>query len=46
LRSMGHNYGRDNAKKRAKRRKKHERLASAKQPSRDGAVPRKERVAK
>jgi len=30
LRSMGHNYGRDNAKKRAKRRKKHERLASAK----------------
>jgi hypothetical protein len=32
---MGHNKGRDNAKKRAKRRKKHERLASAKQPSRD-----------
>jgi len=27
---MGHNKGRDNAKKRAKRRKKHERLASAK----------------
>jgi hypothetical protein len=30
LRSMGHNYGRDNARKRAKRRKKHKRLASAK----------------
>jgi len=30
LRSMGHNYARDNARKRAKRRKKHERLASAK----------------
>jgi hypothetical protein len=27
---MGHNKGRDNANKRAKRRKKHERLASAK----------------
>ena len=27
---MGHNKGRDNARKRAKRRKKHERLASAK----------------
>jgi len=27
---MGHNRGRDNAKKRAKRRKKNERLASAK----------------
>jgi len=27
---MGHNKGRDNAKKRAKRRKKNERLASAK----------------
>jgi len=30
IRFMGHNKGRDNAKKRAKRRKKHERLASAK----------------
>jgi len=30
---MGHNKGRDNAKKRAKRRKKNERLALAKQPS-------------
>jgi len=39
---MGHNKGRDNAKKRAKRRKKHERLASAKQPSGDAtARPRK-----
>jgi hypothetical protein len=28
--SMGHNKGRDNVKNRAKRRKKHERLASAK----------------
>jgi len=27
---MGHNKGRDNVKNRAKRRKKHERLASAK----------------
>jgi hypothetical protein len=27
---MGHNKARDNARKRAKRRKKHERLASAK----------------
>jgi hypothetical protein len=38
LRSMGHNYGRDNARKRAKRRKKHERLASAKQSSRDAVA--------
>jgi hypothetical protein len=30
VRPMGHNRGRDNAKKRAKRRKKNERLASAK----------------
>ena len=35
---MGHNKGRDNAKKRAKRRMKHERLASAKQPSRDATA--------
>ena len=35
---MGHNKGRDNARKRAKRRKKHERLASAKQPSRDATA--------
>jgi len=35
---MGHNKGRDNAKKRAKRRKKHERLASAKQPSGDATA--------
>jgi hypothetical protein len=32
---MGHNKARDNARKRAKRRKKHEQLASAKQLSRD-----------
>ena len=32
---MGHSRGRDNAKKRAKRRKKSERLALAKQPSRE-----------
>jgi hypothetical protein len=30
---MGHNRGRDNVKKRARRRKKSERLALAKQPS-------------
>src|SRR5262245_52998251 len=30
LRSMGHNYGRDNVRKRAVRRKKAERLAAAK----------------
>ena len=30
---MGHNKGRDNARRRAKRRKKNERLASAKQPA-------------
>jgi len=35
---MGHNKGRDNAKKRAKRRMKHERLAIAKQPSRDATA--------
>jgi hypothetical protein len=35
---MGHNKGRDNAKKRAKRRKKHERLVSVKQPSRDATA--------
>jgi hypothetical protein len=36
VRSMGHNRGRDNARKRAKRRKKNERLASVKkkQPKR------------
>jgi hypothetical protein len=37
---MGHNKGRDNARKRAKRRKKHERLANAKQPSRDATARR------
>jgi hypothetical protein len=31
---MGRNKGRDNVKTRAKRRKKHDRLASAKEPSR------------
>jgi hypothetical protein len=35
---MGHNKGRDTVTKRAKRRKKHERLASAKQPSRKAAA--------
>jgi hypothetical protein len=32
---MGHSHGRDNVKKRAKRRKKTERLALAKQPARE-----------
>jgi hypothetical protein len=35
---MGHSKGRDNAKKRAKRRKKTERLALAKQPSREATA--------
>jgi hypothetical protein len=33
---MGHNYGRDNVKKRAVRRKKAERLATAKKKNRPG----------
>jgi hypothetical protein len=35
---MGHYKGRDNARKRAKHRKKNERLALAKQPSRDATA--------
>jgi hypothetical protein len=35
---MGHSQGRTNAKKRAARRKKTERLALAKQPSREAAA--------
>jgi hypothetical protein len=35
---MGHNKGRDNVKKRATRRKKAERLALAKQPSREAST--------
>jgi hypothetical protein len=38
VRLMGHNKGRDNAKKRAKRRKKSERLALAKQPAREATA--------
>ena len=37
---MGHSKGRDNVKKRAKRRKKSERLALAKQPSREATAAR------
>jgi hypothetical protein len=36
LTPMGHNYGRDNVKKRAVRRKKAERLATAKKKNRPG----------
>ena len=43
---MGHNKGRDNAQKRAKRRRKHERLASAKQPSRDATARQGKKAAK
>jgi len=43
---MGHNKGRDNAKKRAKRRKKYERLASAKQPSRDATARQGKKASK
>jgi hypothetical protein len=42
---MGHSKGRDNAKKRAKRRKKTERLALAKQPSREGPTRQGEKKA-
>jgi hypothetical protein len=42
---MGHSKGRDNAKKRAKRRKKTERLALAKQPSRDAQARQGEKKA-
>jgi hypothetical protein len=35
---MGHSKGRDNAKKRAKRRKKNERLALAKQTAREATA--------
>ena len=42
---MGHSKGRDNAKKRAKRRKKTERLALAKQPSREAPARQGEKKA-
>jgi hypothetical protein len=43
---MGHNKARDNARKRAKRRKKYERLASAKQPSRDATARQEKKAGK
>ena len=45
VRLMGHSKGRDNAKKRAKRRKKNERLASAKQPSHEATARQKKNTA-
>jgi hypothetical protein len=42
---MGHNYGRDNVKKRATRRKKAERLALAKRPSREASTRQGEKGA-
>ena len=42
---MGHSKGRDNAKNRAKRRKKTERLALAKQPSREAPARQEEKKA-
>jgi hypothetical protein len=42
---MGHSKGRDNAKKRAKRRKKTERLALAKQSSREDSAREGEKKA-
>jgi hypothetical protein len=42
---MGHSRGRDNAKKRAKRRKKTERLALAKQLSREAPARQGEKKA-
>jgi hypothetical protein len=42
---MGHNYGRDNVKKRATRRRKAERLALAKQPSRKASTRQREKNA-
>jgi hypothetical protein len=44
---MGHNYGRDNVRKRAARRKKMERLAAAKkQPSREATARLEKKTAK
>jgi hypothetical protein len=44
---MGHNYGRDNVRKRAVRRKKAERLAAAKkQPSREATARQEKKTAK
>jgi len=43
---MGHSQGRDNAKKRARRRKKTERLALAKQPSREATARQGKKAAK
>jgi hypothetical protein len=44
---MGHNYGRDNVRKRAVRRKKMERLAVAKkQPARDAKARGEKKTAK
>jgi hypothetical protein len=47
LEIMGHNYGRDNVKKRAVRRKKTARLAVArKQPSRETTARQEKKTAK
>jgi hypothetical protein len=43
---MGHSKGRDNAKKRAKRRKKTERLALAKKPSHEATAARENKETK
>jgi hypothetical protein len=44
---MGHNYGRDNVRKRAVRRKKAERLAAEKKhPSREAAAGQRKKAAK
>jgi hypothetical protein len=42
---MGHSKGRDNVRGRAKRRKKTERLAAAKQPSREASARQEEKNA-
>jgi hypothetical protein len=44
---MGHNYGRDNVRKRAARRKKMERLSAAKKhPSREVTARQEKKAAK
>jgi len=44
---MGHNYGRDNVRKRAVRRKKMERLAAAKkQPAREATARQEKKTGK
>jgi hypothetical protein len=46
LKVMGHNYGRDNVRKRAVRRKKMERLAAAKkQPARTATAHQEKKTA-